>query len=91
MKTIKNFLEENTFFFDYDNYFLHILDLIIEFPTALKNKIIVCLLKRTHIYATTLYEVTAHADQTEMDLYFEYRRKERKIKEKKLLDKQKNQ
>lgn len=79
MKTIKKFLEENTFFFDYDNYFLHILDKIIEFPTAIKNAIILYLMRRTRLYTTVLYEVTRHTCPEEMEVYFKQRKKQKEL------------
>lgn len=49
------------------------MDLIKDFPNYIKNVIICYALQNTRLYATTLYEITKHTSQTEMNVYFEMR------------------
>ena len=49
------------------------IELIQDFPNYIKNVIICYALQNTRLYATTLYEITKHTSETEMNVYFKMR------------------
>lgn len=60
---------------DFKEFINYIVELIEDFPNYIKNVIICYALQGTRLYATTLYEISKHTSQKEMDVYFKMNKK----------------
>lgn len=60
---------------NFEEFISYIVELIEDFPNYIKNVIICYTLQGTRLYATTLYEISKHTSQKEMDVYFKMNKK----------------